>query len=151
MEQFPLYIAPNLITIVGLFINIVTSLLLVHYSPYVDQEVPHWARLLTCVGLFVYQSMDAIDSKPHGHLLYAGGAVRPRLFVSISVCCAVQLGTAPYWLFCQCLMAVTLFYCAPEPAFLQWHQVPNGLRSQYTKLQTNKKIICILEVTDKFL
>ena len=34
------------------------------------------------------------------------------VFVSISVCCAVQLGTQPYWLFCQCMMAVGLFYCA---------------------------------------
>ena len=39
VEQFPLYVAPNLITITGLVINIVTSLLLVYYSPYADREV----------------------------------------------------------------------------------------------------------------
>ena len=38
----------------------------------------------------------------------------------------------------------------PDSAFLQGHRVPDGLISQYTKLQTNQEIIlvsiCILEV-----
>jgi len=121
VEQFPLYVAPNLITILGLFINIITSLLLVYYSPHADQEVPRWACLVCCLGLFAYQSMDAIDGKqarrtgtstPLGELFDHGCDSVSTVFVSISVCCAVQLGTAPYWLFCQCIMAVTLFYCA---------------------------------------
>ena len=45
--------------------------------------------------------------------------------------------------------------CTPDPAFPQWHQVPIGLTSQYTKLKTNLNIIlvniCNLKVTDTFL
>ena len=42
----------------------------------------------------------------------------------------------------------------PDPVFLKWHRVPNGLESQYTKLRANQSIIlvniCILEVTHVF-
>ena len=45
--------------------------------------------------------------------------------------------------------------CTPDPAYLQWHRVPNRLTSQYTKLKTNQGIILvnisILEVTDTSL
>ncbi|KAF2361505.1 CDP-alcohol phosphatidyltransferase [Trinorchestia longiramus] len=121
VQQFPLNIAPNLITVIGLLVNVLTSLLLVYFSPYADQEVPRWACFLCCLGLFVYQSLDAIDGKqarrtnsqsPLGELFDHGCDSLSTLFVSVSVCCAVQLGKRPYWLFCQCMMAVTLFYCA---------------------------------------
>ena len=52
------------------------------------------------------------------------------VFVSIAVCCAVQLGTQPYWLFCQCLMAVTLFYCA------HWQTYVSG---EWIKLRLQKR------------
>ena len=38
--------------------------------------------------------------------------------------------------------------CAPDPAFLQWNKVPNGLKSQYTKLKTNQAII-LVNITPK--
>ncbi|XP_042864351.1 choline/ethanolaminephosphotransferase 1-like [Penaeus japonicus] len=63
VEQCPLTLAPNLITITGLAINIFTSLILVYYSPDAKQEVPRWACFLCAFGLFVYQSLDAIDGK----------------------------------------------------------------------------------------
>ncbi|XP_069160876.1 cholinephosphotransferase 1-like isoform X5 [Procambarus clarkii] len=63
VEQISMTLAPNLITIAGLFINIVTSLLLVYYSPDAKQEVPRWACFLCALGLFIYQSLDAIDGK----------------------------------------------------------------------------------------
>ena len=39
VEQIPLWIAPNLITIVGLIINVGTSLLLMYYSPDAKTQV----------------------------------------------------------------------------------------------------------------
>lgn len=121
VQQCPLTLAPNLITITGLAINIFTSLILVYYSPDAKQDVPRWACFLCAVGLFVYQSLDAIDGKqarrtntssPLGELFDHGCDSLSTVFVSLSVCCAVRLGTYPYWMFFQCLMAVTLFYCA---------------------------------------
>lgn len=37
--QVPIWVAPNLITMVGLFINIITTLVLVWYSPDAQTEV----------------------------------------------------------------------------------------------------------------
>lgn len=37
--QIPLYIAPNLLTITGLIVNVVTSVILMLYSPNIDQPV----------------------------------------------------------------------------------------------------------------
>ncbi len=42
VQQLPVWLAPNLITITGLLVNIVTSLMLVYYSPDGKQEVSIW-------------------------------------------------------------------------------------------------------------
>ncbi|XP_050691772.1 cholinephosphotransferase 1-like isoform X2 [Eriocheir sinensis] len=121
VEQCPLTLAPNLITITGLIINIITSLILCYYSPDAKQEVPRWACFLCALGLFIYQSLDAIDGKqarrtgtdgPLGELFDHGCDSLSTVFVSLGVCCSVRLGTLPYWMFFQCMMAVSLFYCA---------------------------------------
>ena len=39
VEQIPLWVAPNLITIVGLIINVGTSLLLMYFSPDAKTQV----------------------------------------------------------------------------------------------------------------
>lgn len=37
--QVPMWLAPNLITILGLIVNVLTSLILIYYSPDCQQEV----------------------------------------------------------------------------------------------------------------
>lgn len=63
VSKTPLYIAPNLLTIVGLFVNVLTSLILIWYSPDAKSDAPRWCYLSCAVGLFIYQSLDAIDGK----------------------------------------------------------------------------------------
>jgi len=63
VNQVPMWVAPNLITIFGLIVNILSSLILIYYSPDCQQEVPGWACYMCALGLFVYQSLDAIDGK----------------------------------------------------------------------------------------
>lgn len=61
--KVPLWVAPNLITIVGLIVNIVTALILLHYNPdgkSNNSPPPRWTYLLCALGLFIYQSLDAI-------------------------------------------------------------------------------------------
>jgi hypothetical protein len=60
VSKTPIWIAPNLLTIVGLFVNILTSLWLIWYSPDAKSEAPRWCYLSCAVGLFIYQSLDAI-------------------------------------------------------------------------------------------
>ncbi|ODM95002.1 Choline/ethanolaminephosphotransferase 1, partial [Orchesella cincta] len=121
VKQVPLWLAPNLITILGLIVNILTSLILIYYSPDCQQEVPGWACYMCALGLFVYQSLDAIDGKqarrtnsssPLGELFDHGCDSISTVFVSLAVCVSVQLGSAPKLMFLQCFCAITLFYCA---------------------------------------
>ncbi|XP_072759027.1 cholinephosphotransferase 1 isoform X4 [Anoplolepis gracilipes] len=121
VSQVPLWLAPNLITVLGLIVNIATTLILVYYSPDARAEPPRWACFLCALGLFIYQSLDAIDGKqarrtgtstPLGELFDHGCDSISTVFVALSACIAVQLGYYSTWMFFQCFCAMTLFYCA---------------------------------------
>ncbi|KAK2716378.1 cholinephosphotransferase 1-like isoform X1 [Artemia franciscana] len=127
VEQCPMWLAPNLITIVGLLINLVTTLILVLYSPDGKQEPPRWSCFLCALGLFIYQSLDAIDGKqarrtgsssPLGELFDHGCDSVSVVCVALSACLAVQLGYHPQWMFLQSFCALTLFYCAHWQAYV---------------------------------
>ncbi|XP_063909530.1 cholinephosphotransferase 1-like isoform X4 [Zophobas morio] len=120
-SKVPIWLAPNLITILGLVVNIVTALILIWYSPDAKQDAPRWACGLCALGLFVYQSLDAIDGKqarrtgtanPLGELFDHGCDSISTVFVALSATIAIQLGYYPGWMFFQCFCAMTLFYCA---------------------------------------
>lgn len=119
--RLPFWIAPNLITVVGLVINICTTLILVCYCPSATEEAPVWAYLACALGLFIYQSLDAVDGKqarrtnsssPLGELFDHGCDSLSTVFVVLGVCVAVQLGTNPDWMFFCCFAGMFLFYCA---------------------------------------
>ncbi|XP_055705166.1 cholinephosphotransferase 1 [Phlebotomus papatasi] len=121
VRMIPVWLAPNLITIVGLAVNILTALVLILYSPDAKSDPPAWACFLCAAGLFAYQSLDAIDGKqarrtntstPLGELFDHGCDSISTVFVALSACISVQIGHHPYWMFFQCFCAMTLFYCA---------------------------------------
>ncbi|XP_060655558.1 cholinephosphotransferase 1 isoform X3 [Drosophila nasuta] len=121
VAQTPLWLAPNLITIVGLILNIVTTLILICYSPNGVEPPPRWTCFLCALGLFIYQSLDSIDGKqarrtntssPLGELFDHGCDSISTIFVALSACISCQLGHYPNWLFFQCFCAIALFYCA---------------------------------------
>ncbi|XP_037944992.1 cholinephosphotransferase 1 isoform X3 [Teleopsis dalmanni] len=121
VSKTPLWLAPNLITIVGLIINIITTLILIYYSPDGKSAPPRWSCFLCALGLFIYQSLDSIDGKqarrtntssPLGELFDHGCDSISTVFVALSACVSCQLGHYPNWLFFQCFCAIGLFYCA---------------------------------------
>ncbi|XP_053562859.1 choline/ethanolaminephosphotransferase 1 isoform X2 [Bombina bombina] len=121
VAQVPTWIAPNLITIVGLLINIFTTVILVYYCPTATEVAPVWTYLSCAIGLFIYQSLDAIDGKqarrtnsstPLGELFDHGCDSLSTVFVVLGTCIAVQLGTNPDWLFFCCFAGMFMFYCA---------------------------------------
>ncbi|KAI9337514.1 CDP-alcohol phosphatidyltransferase-domain-containing protein [Obelidium mucronatum] len=63
VEYVPRSIAPNLITLTGFLCVIANVLLLLHYSPDLLSPLPSWTYISFAVGLFTYQSLDAIDGK----------------------------------------------------------------------------------------
>lgn len=120
--QMPEWLAPNLITLLGLIINVVTSGLCVLFSPNADQDVPAWCMLLCALGLFTYQSLDAIDGKqarrtnsstPLGELFDHGCDSLSTVFVMVSLSVALKLGlNYPWCMFLVCFTAMTAFYTA---------------------------------------
>ncbi|XP_064156006.1 choline/ethanolaminephosphotransferase 1-like [Anguilla rostrata] len=121
VSRVPTWIAPNLITIVGLATNILTTLVLIYYCPTATEQAPLWAYLASAVGLFIYQSLDAIDGKqarrtnsstPLGELFDHGCDSLSTVFVVLGTCIAVQLGTNPDWMFFCCFAGMFMFYCA---------------------------------------
>ncbi|XP_030026812.1 cholinephosphotransferase 1 isoform X7 [Manduca sexta] len=127
VSKTPLWLAPNLITILGLIVNIVTTLILVWYSPDARQDPPRWACALCALGVFIYQSLDAIDGKqarrtgsqsPLGELFDHGCDSISTVFIALGACIAVKLGEYPTWMFFQCFCAMTLFYCAHWQAYV---------------------------------
>lgn len=121
VNKVPLWMAPNLITIVGLATNVLTILILVYYCPTATEQAPTWAYLACALGLFIYQSLDAIDGKQArrtnsstalGELFDHGCDSLSTVFVVLGTCMAVQMGTHPDWMFFCCFAGIFMFYCA---------------------------------------
>jgi len=121
VEFCPLWVAPNLVTIVGLALNIGTSVLLMIETNGAKEQCSRWIYFFTALGLFIYQSLDAIDGKqarrtnsqsPLGELFDHGCDSVSAVFVTIACCCAVQLGVYPWLMFWSCIFSYFAFYCA---------------------------------------
>ncbi|CAH1786282.1 unnamed protein product [Owenia fusiformis] len=127
VEQIPLHWAPNALTLVGLIINITTCLIVMWYSPDGRQAAPRWVYLSFALGLFIYQSLDAIDGKqarrtktatPLGELFDHGCDSVSTAFVVIASMCVLQMGQRPGWMFFECFSGMVLFYIAHWQAYV---------------------------------
>lgn len=63
IKIFPLWFAPNLITLSGLGFVLINLATLLWKAPTLEEECEWWVYLSFGVGLFLYQSFDAIDGK----------------------------------------------------------------------------------------
>lgn len=60
---FPLWVAPNLITLFGLFFMVFTVLQYLPYDASATQEFPAYTYYIGAVFLLLYQTFDAVDGK----------------------------------------------------------------------------------------
>lgn len=61
IKCFPLSMAPNLITLTGFLFVVANFLTLLWYNPTLDQDCPSWVYYSWALGLFLYQTFDAVD------------------------------------------------------------------------------------------
>jgi len=61
IKCFPMNMAPNLITLTGFMFVIANFLTLLWYNPTLDQDCPPWVYYSWALGLFLYQTFDAVD------------------------------------------------------------------------------------------
>ena len=59
----PEWVAPNLLTFIGLVHAIVAYVLMLTYSPDLDGTAPNWVYVTCAVCLSIYQLMDGMDGK----------------------------------------------------------------------------------------
>lgn len=58
---FPMSMAPNLITLSGFMFVVINLITLLWYNPTLSQDCPPWVYYSWAVGLFLYQTFDAVD------------------------------------------------------------------------------------------
>ncbi|KAI5864790.1 CDP-alcohol phosphatidyltransferase [Durotheca rogersii] len=63
VELLPLWLAPNMVTLIGFFFILANIALLVIFMPDLVGPGPSWLYLSFAFGLFMYQTMDNIDGK----------------------------------------------------------------------------------------
>jgi phosphatidylglycerophosphate synthase len=56
-----MWLAPNLITLLGFSFVVMNVLIMLVYNPTFDQECPSWVYASYAVGLFLYQTFDSCD------------------------------------------------------------------------------------------
>ena len=61
IKCFPMSMAPNAITLSGFSFVVINLLTLLYYNPSLDQDCPPWVYLSWSIGLFLYQTFDAVD------------------------------------------------------------------------------------------
>lgn len=61
IKLFPMWMAPNLITLTGFLFVVANVLTLLWYNPTLDQDCPSWVYYSWAIGLFLYQTFDAVD------------------------------------------------------------------------------------------
>ncbi|XP_063165223.1 cholinephosphotransferase 1 isoform X4 [Candoia aspera] len=148
LESTPLWLAPNAITLGGLVFSVVPTVVLIYYCPRATEEAPPWIFLFCALGLFIYQSLDAIDGKqarrtnsssPLGELFDHGCDSISTVFVGVAGCIAVRLGTDPDWFFFSSFIGMFLFYCA------HWQTYVSGVL-KFGKIDVTESEIVIMMV-----
>ncbi|KAL9581140.1 MAG: hypothetical protein Q9203_006018 [Teloschistes exilis] len=61
IKCFPMSMAPNAITLSGFSFVIINFLTMLWYNPTMDQDMPPWVYWSFSIGLFLYQTFDAVD------------------------------------------------------------------------------------------
>lgn len=118
VNLFPLWMPPNMITLMG-FVMLVTSALLGYiYSPHLDSPPPRWVHFAHGLLLFLYQTFDAVDGKqarrtnsssPLGELFDHGCDALACAFESLAFGSTAMCGRSAFWFW---LISAVPFYLA---------------------------------------
>ncbi|VDO27000.1 unnamed protein product [Onchocerca flexuosa] len=145
VQFYPMWIAPNVITMLGLFINLLTVLILACFSYDAKIAASSWAYFQAALGMFLYQTLDATDGKqarrtgtssPLGELFDHGCDAMSQVLVTLNICYAMLLGQERYVVLFVTVSSVVLFYCA------HWSTYCTG------RLKFAKQVLILFDVTE---
>lgn len=121
-RQVPAWVAPNALTVAGSLAMVLPTLLQLALSPTLSGPQPWWACLASLLGIFLFQTLDAIDGKqarrtrtssPLGSWLDHALDILTMLFVFVGVCASLGMGINGVF----CLVLATLLL---NGWFLHW-------------------------------
>ncbi|PRP86947.1 hypothetical protein PROFUN_03695 [Planoprotostelium fungivorum] len=124
----PLWLAPNLITLIGLLFVFLSFAVQFYYCPDLKGDAPRWTFLLHAFCLFMYQTLDALDGKqarktgtssPLGELFDHGCDAISTMFIGLTICATIQMGAG--WITFGVMMTN---FCAFY--FAQWEEFQTG-------------------------
>ncbi|KAI8065955.1 CDP-alcohol phosphatidyltransferase-domain-containing protein [Gongronella butleri] len=119
IELFPMWIAPNLITLIGLFFMIFNVILVAIYTPDLTGDGPSWMYLSFAIGLWLYSTFDNVDGKqarrtgsssPLGELFDHGCDALNTTYLIILQFAGLGLGGDPELMIVLGLTAMSGFY-----------------------------------------
>mmetsp|Transcript_12257 Transcript_12257/g.20914 ORF Transcript_12257/g.20914 Transcript_12257/m.20914 type:complete len:458 (-) Transcript_12257:122-1495(-) len=126
VNYLPLWLAPNCVTLIGLFGVLLPHLLTAYYSPLLDAVCPWWCYVLSGLGLLFYQFMDNLDGKqarrtgsssPLGHLFDHGCDALNVTISGLSFVNTLRLGSSMWSFSLIFWMGFVVFYAATLEEF----------------------------------
>ncbi|MCJ1401301.1 hypothetical protein MMC11_004513 [Xylographa trunciseda] len=112
-----MWMAPNAITLSGFGFVLLNFLTLLWYNPTLDQDMPRWVYASWSIGLFLYQTFDAVDgtqarrthqSGPLGELFDHGVDACNTAFETLLFAAAMNMGQS--WKTVLTLFGTTLTF-----------------------------------------
>ncbi|KAL8106008.1 choline/ethanolaminephosphotransferase 1-like isoform X3 [Apium graveolens] len=103
---FPLWMPPNMITLIGSMFLVTSAFLGFIYSPHLDSPPPRWVHLAHGILLFLYQTFDAVDGKqarrtnsssPLGELFDHGCDALACTFEALAFGSTAMCGKDTFW------------------------------------------------------
>eukprot|EP01113_Clastostelium_recurvatum_P003812 TRINITY_DN11684_c0_g1_i5.p1 TRINITY_DN11684_c0_g1~~TRINITY_DN11684_c0_g1_i5.p1 ORF type:complete len:454 (+),score=96.40 TRINITY_DN11684_c0_g1_i5:47-1408(+) len=101
VQKLPMWLAPNILTVLGLLCNITGYLVMSVYSPTFSEEVPRWSFFVAAALIFAYQTLDNLDGKqarrtksssPLGELMDHGCDALSVILFSMMVGASIRIG-----------------------------------------------------------
>ncbi|CAJ1436912.1 unnamed protein product [Effrenium voratum] len=131
VQFFPLWLAPNVITLLGLAVSLLGYLVVQWHSPSFTEPCPSWVWFLAAWCTFTYQTLDNIDGKqarrtdsasPLGLFIDHGADGLNIVLSSLNVLALLQLGARA-----SCWASVAVWAASSVPFFsATWEEYFTG-------------------------
>ena len=145
----PLWVAPNLITITGLILNMLAAFALIHNCPSAKEEISGMIPLMLAMTMFIYHTLDAIDGKQArrtgssnalGELFDHGCDSLSNLVLTAATLSAMNMGyMKPFLMMSYCYLALVMFYVA------HWETYVTG-RMRFGKIAATEAQMTIIVI-----
>lgn len=129
-----MWLAPNVITLFGFTLNVISHIALVYYQGFtMEGPIPEWVIIMTGLFYFFYILLDNMDGKQArrtgsssvlGMLFDHGCDAYTSMIVIINLAKITQVGNNPFSLFSILLVAVPFYFATLESYYIGGVNLP---------------------------